>query len=61
MLDKSAKLQCGLGHKSLKIIYEGALIPILIYGTPVWEEGCWETQKHPQVTKSTEADKHQNC
>jgi hypothetical protein len=33
-----AKLQWDLGHKSLKTIYEGALIPLLTYGAPVWEE-----------------------
>jgi hypothetical protein len=38
MLSRSAKLQWGLGHKSLHTIYEGALIPILTYGAPVWEE-----------------------
>ena len=40
MLGKSAKLHWGLGHKSLKIIYEGALIPLLTYGAPVWEEAA---------------------
>jgi len=39
-LGKSAKLYWGVGHKSLKIIYEGALIPILTYGAPVWEEAA---------------------
>jgi len=38
MLGRSAKLQWGLGHKSLKAIYEGALIPLLTYGAPVWDE-----------------------
>jgi hypothetical protein len=38
MLSKSAKLQWGLGHKSLKTIYKGALILILTHGAPVWEE-----------------------
>jgi hypothetical protein len=38
MLGRSAKLQWGLGHKSLKNIYEGALIPMLTYGAPVWDE-----------------------
>jgi len=36
MLGRSAKLHWGLGHKSLKTIYEGALIPK--YGAPVWDE-----------------------
>jgi len=38
MVGRSAKLHWGLGHKALKTIYEGALIPILTYGAPVWEE-----------------------
>jgi len=28
MLGKSANLQWGLGHKSLRTVYEGALIPL---------------------------------
>jgi hypothetical protein len=38
MLSKSAKLQWGLGHKSLKMVYEGVLVPLITYGAPVWEE-----------------------
>jgi len=38
LLSRLAKLQWGLGHKSLKTIYEGALIPLLTYGAPIWEE-----------------------
>ena len=38
MLGKSAKLQWGLGHKALKTIYEEALVPLLTYGAPVWEQ-----------------------
>jgi len=34
MLSKSAKLQWGLGHKSLKTVYEGALVPRMTYGAP---------------------------
>ena len=40
MLCKSAKLHWGLGHKSLNIIFEGALIPILTYIAPIWEEAA---------------------
>ena len=47
-LGKSAKLYWGLDHKSLKIIYEGALIPILTYGAPVWEEAAG---KHRNLCK----------
>ena len=38
MLGRSAKLQRFLGHKSLKTLYDGALIPLLTYGAPVWDE-----------------------
>jgi hypothetical protein len=38
MLDKTAELNWDLGHKSLKTIYERALVPLLTYGAPVWEE-----------------------
>ena len=38
MLRRSAKRQWVLGHKSLKPIYEGALIALLTYRAPVWNE-----------------------
>jgi len=38
MLGKTAKMNWGLGHKALKTIYEGAIVPIMTYGAPVWEE-----------------------
>ena len=38
MLGKTAKLNWCLGHKSLKTIYEGALVPLMTYGAPVWEK-----------------------
>ena len=38
MLARTAKLQWGLGHKALKTIYEGAVVPVLTYGSPIWVE-----------------------
>ena len=38
MLGKSAKLIWGLGHQVLKVIYNGAIEPILTYGAPLWEK-----------------------
>jgi len=35
-LSRSAKLTWGLKHESLKTIYEGAILPLLLYGAPVW-------------------------
>jgi hypothetical protein len=48
MLAKTAKLQWGLGHKSLKTIYDGAIIPILTYGTRIWVEAI---RKNKNLTK----------
>jgi len=36
MLARSAKFIWGLGHRALKVIYNGAIEPILTYGAPVW-------------------------
>jgi len=48
MLDRTAKLQWGLGHKALKAIYEGAIVPILTYGAPIWVEAI---RKRKNLTK----------
>jgi len=37
-LSKSAKINWGLRHDILRIIYTGAILPILSYGAPVWIE-----------------------
>jgi len=48
MLAITAKLQWGLGHKALKTIYEGATVPILTYGAPIWVEAI---RKNKNLTK----------
>jgi len=35
ILPKSAKITCGFRHEILKIIYEGDILPLLLYGNPV--------------------------
>lgn len=35
-LAKSAKINWGLKHDVMKIIYKGAILPIISYGVPVW-------------------------
>ena len=35
-LAKSAKLNLGLNHKALKTIYLSGILPLLLYGTPIW-------------------------
>jgi len=37
-LSKSAKLTWGLNHEALQTIYKGAILPLLLYGAPVWAE-----------------------
>ena len=48
MLGRSARLHWGLGHKSLKTIYEGAIIPLITYGAPVWADAA---QKRRNLNK----------
>ena len=35
-LSRSAKMNWGLSSKSLYTIYKGAILPLMIYGVPVW-------------------------
>jgi len=35
-LSKSAKLIWGLQHSALKLIYTVAILPLLLYGEPMW-------------------------
>jgi hypothetical protein len=37
-LSKSGKLTWGLHHEALQTIYNGAILPLLLYGAPVWAE-----------------------
>ena len=46
-LAKSAKINWGLRHDVLRIIYKGAILPILAYGSPIWIE-CLK-KKHNAV------------
>jgi len=34
-LSRSAKVTWGLGHVSLKTIYTGGILPLMLYGAPV--------------------------
>jgi hypothetical protein len=34
-LSKSAKRNWGLGHDALKTIYNGAILPLILYGAPI--------------------------
>ena len=45
-LNKSAKLSWGLKHEALNTIYKGAILPLMLYGAPVWtgdvEKKCYK-------------------
>jgi hypothetical protein len=47
-LSKSAKLNWGLNHAALKTIYTGGILPLLLYGAPVWikarDKACYRLQ-----------------
>ena len=47
-LSNSAKLNWGLKHAALKTIYTGRILPVLLYGTPVWknsiEKGSYKSK-----------------
>ena len=38
VLSKSAKLNWGLRHAALKTIHTGGVLPIPLYGAPVWKK-----------------------
>jgi hypothetical protein len=35
-LSKMAKISWGIKHEAMKTIYKGAILPLLLYGAPVW-------------------------
>jgi len=47
-LSNSAKLNWGLKHAALKTIYTGGILPLLLYGAPVWikatEKGSYKSK-----------------
>jgi hypothetical protein len=36
-LSGSAKVSWGLQHKALKAIYTGGILPLVLYGAPLWK------------------------
>jgi hypothetical protein len=53
MLNRTAKLHWGLGHKSLKTVYKGAIVPPMTYGAPVWV-GAITKHKYLQKLQSAQ-------
>jgi len=50
-LSKSAKLNWGLSHKALKILYTGGIQPLLLYGAPVWADIIEKTSYRKKLTR----------
>ena len=57
MLDRTAKLQWGLGHKAVKTIYEEVVVPVLTYRAPIWVEAI---QKTKNLTKYKRIQTHEH-
>jgi len=61
-LSRSTKVTWGLGHDSLKTIYTGGILPLMLYGVPVWKnvlnKSCYKAkikriQRHINLTNAT--------
>ena len=50
-LSKSAKINWGLGHKALKTIYVGGILPLLLYGAPVWIRAMEKEKYKNKITR----------
>ena len=50
-LEKSAKLNWGLGHKALQTIYLGGIQPLLTYGAPVWSTATRKENYKARITR----------
>jgi len=37
-LSRAAKVSWGIKHEAMKTVYEGAILPLLLYGAPVWKD-----------------------
>jgi len=46
ILARTVKLQWSLEHKAPKTIYEGVVVPILMYGVPIWVEAIRGGKPH---------------
>ena len=50
VLVKSAKINWGLSHETLRTIYVGGILPLLLYGAPVWIKAM-EKEKYKKKYK----------
>ena len=50
-LIKSAKINWGLGYEALRTIYVGAILPLLLYGAPVWIKAMEKEKYKKKVSR----------
>jgi len=50
-LSKSAKINLGLNYAALKTIYTGGILPLLLYGAPVWIEAINRASYKLKITR----------
>jgi len=47
-VSRSAKINWGLSYNALKTIYTGAILPLFLYGAPIWgnalNKACYRTK-----------------
>ena len=51
VLAKSAKINWGLGHEALRTIYVGGILPLLLYGAPVWIKAMEKEKYKKKVSR----------
>jgi hypothetical protein len=49
---KSAKINWGLSHDALKSIYTGAILPLLLYGAPIWVNALTKVCYNIKLTRA---------
>jgi len=50
-LSRSAKINWGLTYNALKTIYTGAILPLLLYGAPIWVNALNKTCYRTKLTR----------
>jgi len=46
------KLNWGLKHAALKTIYTGGILPLLLYGAPLWEKTIYKVSYKSKLVRS---------
>jgi hypothetical protein len=60
-LSNSAKVNWALRHDVLRMIYLGAILPILSYGAQVWVDSLQRNSNSSKLRRIQRLTQHQNC